>query len=163
RGLPGRARRGATRADRRRQGHRPHPLAAPPPRPAPDHVPRRAAVPQQRVHLLVQGHVARVSHRRPRADVRRPVDQDQLLPCDRGVGGRDAHVPRHGLRAALRPPAARATVRHRLMTLALLNLPFLWQGLLVTLHVSALVVLLSLAAGLVLGVALVFGPRWVYW
>ena len=49
------------------------------------------------------------------------------------------------------------------MTLALQSLPFLWQGLLVTLQVSALVVLLSLAAGLVLGVALVFGPRWLYW
>ena len=48
------------------------------------------------------------------------------------------------------------------MTLALQSLPFLWQGLLVTLQVSALVVLLSLAAGLVLGVALVFGPRWLY-
>ena len=49
------------------------------------------------------------------------------------------------------------------MSLALQSLPFLWQGLLVTLHVSALVVLLSLAAGLVLGVALAFGPRWLYW
>jgi polar amino acid transport system permease protein len=49
------------------------------------------------------------------------------------------------------------------MTLALQSLPFLWQGLLVTLQVSALVVLLSLAVGLVLGVGLVFGPRWLYW
>ena len=44
------------------------------------------------------------------------------------------------------------------MSLALQSLPFLWQGLLVTLHVSALVVLLSLAAGLVLGVALATAP-----
>jgi polar amino acid transport system permease protein len=49
------------------------------------------------------------------------------------------------------------------MDLALRSLPFLWEGLLVTLHVSALVVLLSLIAGLVLGVTLVFGPRWLYW
>ena len=49
------------------------------------------------------------------------------------------------------------------MTQALQSLPFLWQGLLVTLEVSVLVVLLSLAAGLVLGVGLVFGPRWMYW
>ena len=49
------------------------------------------------------------------------------------------------------------------MTLALQSLPFLWEGLLVTLHVSALVLLFSLVAGLVLGVALVFGPRWLYW
>ena len=49
------------------------------------------------------------------------------------------------------------------MTLALRSLPFLWDGLLVTLHVSALVVIFSLAAGVVLGVALVFGPRWLYW
>jgi polar amino acid transport system permease protein len=49
------------------------------------------------------------------------------------------------------------------MTLAIHSLPFLWQGLLVTLHVSVLVVLLSLVAGTVLGVALVYGPRWLYW
>lgn len=49
------------------------------------------------------------------------------------------------------------------MNLAVQSLPFLWQGLLVTLHVSALVVLLSLGAGLVLGVTLVYGPRWLYW
>jgi polar amino acid transport system permease protein len=49
------------------------------------------------------------------------------------------------------------------MELAIRSLPFLWQGLLVTLQVSALVVILSLAAGTVLGVAIVFGPRWLYW
>jgi polar amino acid transport system permease protein len=49
------------------------------------------------------------------------------------------------------------------MTLAIHSLPFLWQGLLVTLHVSVLVVLLSLVAGTVLGIALVYGPRWLYW
>jgi len=49
------------------------------------------------------------------------------------------------------------------MTLAIQSLPFLWQGLLLTLHVSALVVLLSFVGGVVLGVALVYGPRWLYW
>ncbi|HEV8677027.1 MAG TPA: amino acid ABC transporter permease [Methylomirabilota bacterium] len=49
------------------------------------------------------------------------------------------------------------------MDLAIRSLPFLWEGLLVTLHVSALVVALSLVAGIVLGLALVFGPRWLYW
>jgi polar amino acid transport system permease protein len=49
------------------------------------------------------------------------------------------------------------------MGLALRSLPFLWDGLLVTLHVSALVVICSLVAGIVLGVALAFGPRWLYW
>jgi len=49
------------------------------------------------------------------------------------------------------------------MSLAIQSLPFLWQGLLVTLHVSALVVLLSLAAGILLGVTLVYGPSWIYW
>jgi polar amino acid transport system permease protein len=49
------------------------------------------------------------------------------------------------------------------MDLAIRTLPFLWQGLLVTLQVSALVVVLSLVAGSLLGVALVFGPRWLYW
>jgi polar amino acid transport system permease protein len=49
------------------------------------------------------------------------------------------------------------------MALALQSLPFLWDGLLVTLHVSALVVGLSLGAGTALGVAIVFGPGWVRW
>lgn len=40
-------------------------------------------------------------------------------------------------------------------------LPFLWQGFLVTLAVSGLVVAGSLAMGLVLGVILAFGPRWI--
>jgi polar amino acid transport system permease protein len=43
------------------------------------------------------------------------------------------------------------------------SLPFLWQGLLVTLHVSALVVVISLVLGVVLGVGLSFGPWWVVW
>lgn len=42
-------------------------------------------------------------------------------------------------------------------------LPFLWQGFLVTLAVSGLVVASSLALGLTLGVALAFGPRAVGW
>jgi polar amino acid transport system permease protein len=49
------------------------------------------------------------------------------------------------------------------MALALRSLPFLWDGLQVTLHVSALVVIFSLVAGTVLGLALAFGPRWLYW
>jgi His/Glu/Gln/Arg/opine family amino acid ABC transporter permease subunit len=44
------------------------------------------------------------------------------------------------------------------MDLALQSLPFLTKGLLVTLQVSALVVTLSLLAGVALGVALVYGP-----
>ena len=49
------------------------------------------------------------------------------------------------------------------MDLALRSLPFLWEGLLVTLQVSALVVGFSLVAGVVLGIAIVYGPRWLYW
>jgi polar amino acid transport system permease protein len=49
------------------------------------------------------------------------------------------------------------------MMLMLHSLPFLWQGLLVTLHVSALVVVISLVLGVVLGVGLSFGPWWVVW
>ena len=68
-------------------------------------------------------------------------------------------VTGYALLYALRQVERRFAVRP--MSLALQSLPFLWQGLLVTLHVSALVVVLSLAAGLVLGVALAFGPRWL--
>lgn len=49
------------------------------------------------------------------------------------------------------------------MELALASLPFLWQGLIVTLQVSALVVTGSLAIGLVLGVAAAYGPPIVQW
>jgi polar amino acid transport system permease protein len=49
------------------------------------------------------------------------------------------------------------------MALALASLPFLWQGLLVTLQVAGLVVAGSLLAGLVLGVAFVHGPAAVRW
>jgi polar amino acid transport system permease protein len=42
-------------------------------------------------------------------------------------------------------------------------LPFLWQGFLTTLAVSALVVAGSLLLGLVLGVALTFGPKLLGW
>lgn len=41
------------------------------------------------------------------------------------------------------------------------TLPFLWDGLLVTLHVATLVVASSLVAGVLLGVGLVYGPWWV--
>lgn len=43
------------------------------------------------------------------------------------------------------------------------SLPFLWEGLLVTLKFSALVVVFSLIAGTILGVGIVYGPRWLYW
>ena len=43
------------------------------------------------------------------------------------------------------------------------SLPFLWQGLLVTLHVSALVVVIALGCGVLLGLGLGFGPRWTAW
>lgn len=49
------------------------------------------------------------------------------------------------------------------MTFALQSLPYLWQGLLVTLEVSAPVVGFSLIAGVILGVGIVYGPRWLYW
>jgi polar amino acid transport system permease protein len=49
------------------------------------------------------------------------------------------------------------------MEVAIKSLPFLWNGLLVTLHVSALVVIISLVLGVVLGVGLTYGPRLLYW
>jgi polar amino acid transport system permease protein len=49
------------------------------------------------------------------------------------------------------------------MELALYSLPFLWQGLLVTLAVSGLVVALSLIAGVLLGMIASFGPRPLRW
>lgn len=49
------------------------------------------------------------------------------------------------------------------MNVMLNGLPFLWQGLLVTLRVSALVVGISLPFGVLLGVGLSFGPRWIAW
>ena len=45
----------------------------------------------------------------------------------------------------------------------LTNIPFLLQGLVVTAQVSGLVVAFSLAAGLVLGVAIVYGGPLLYW
>jgi polar amino acid transport system permease protein len=43
------------------------------------------------------------------------------------------------------------------------GLPFLWQGLLVTLETSAIVVVVALVAGVVLGIGLSYGPRWIAW
>ncbi len=43
------------------------------------------------------------------------------------------------------------------------TLPFLWQGLLVTLAVSGLVVASSLVSGVMFGIGLVYGPRWIAW
>ena len=42
-------------------------------------------------------------------------------------------------------------------------LPFLWQGLLVTLQVSGVVVVTSLLLGLLMGTALTYAPRWLAW
>src|SRR6202042_1417795 len=42
-------------------------------------------------------------------------------------------------------------------------LPFLWQGLLVTLQVSAIVVAIALVFGVLFGTALTYAPRWVAW
>jgi polar amino acid transport system permease protein len=49
------------------------------------------------------------------------------------------------------------------MRLMLTSLPFLWQGLLVTLEVSGIVVVVSLVLGVVLGTGLTYGPRIVAW
>ncbi len=49
------------------------------------------------------------------------------------------------------------------MLFALQSLPFLWEGLLITLEVSAVVVCISLLAGIILGVGIVYGPAWLYW
>jgi polar amino acid transport system permease protein len=42
-------------------------------------------------------------------------------------------------------------------------LPFLWQGLMVTLQVSAVVVAIALVLGILLGTALTYAPWWVAW
>jgi len=49
------------------------------------------------------------------------------------------------------------------MSVMIAALPFLWQGLLVTLEVSALVVAVSLVLGVLLGSGLTYGPRIVAW
>ena len=49
------------------------------------------------------------------------------------------------------------------MLFAIQSLPFLWHGLLITLQISALVVVFSLVGGILLGVGIVYGPRWLYW
>jgi His/Glu/Gln/Arg/opine family amino acid ABC transporter permease subunit len=49
------------------------------------------------------------------------------------------------------------------MAAVLYALPFLLDGLLITLWISALVVVFSLIGGVVLGVGLVYGPRPVQW
>jgi polar amino acid transport system permease protein len=49
------------------------------------------------------------------------------------------------------------------MSAAFAALPFLWQGFLVTLQVAGLVVVLSLAAGLILGSVMLYGPAWARW
>jgi polar amino acid transport system permease protein len=49
------------------------------------------------------------------------------------------------------------------MRTAIDSLPFLWQGLLITLEVSFLVVAISLVIGVVMGVGIVYGPRLLYW
>ncbi len=49
------------------------------------------------------------------------------------------------------------------MKLMLESLPFLWQGLLVSLEVSAIVVVIALVLGLTLGAGLTYGPRIIAW
>lgn len=49
------------------------------------------------------------------------------------------------------------------MNLMLNSLPFLWQGLLVTLEVSALVVAIAFICGVSLGIGISFGPRFIRW
>ena len=49
------------------------------------------------------------------------------------------------------------------MQVALQSLPYLWQGLLVTLAVSVLVVVLSLLFGVVLGTIVSYGPAPIRW
>ena len=49
------------------------------------------------------------------------------------------------------------------MQLAIQSLPYLWQGLLITLTVSGLVVILSLLFGVVLGTMLSYGPAPLRW
>jgi polar amino acid transport system permease protein len=49
------------------------------------------------------------------------------------------------------------------MSVMINALPFLWEGLLVTLRISALSVAFALVAGLILGVGVTYGPRWIYW
>jgi polar amino acid transport system permease protein len=49
------------------------------------------------------------------------------------------------------------------MQVAIQSLPYLWQGLIVTLAVSGLVVVLSLLFGVVLGTILSYGPAPVRW
>lgn len=45
----------------------------------------------------------------------------------------------------------------------LYGLPFLGEGLLITVHVSALVVVIATGLGLMGGVAIAYGPFWVFW
>lgn len=47
------------------------------------------------------------------------------------------------------------------MIVAIKALPFLWAGLLVTLEVSAIVVVVALVAGVIFGVGITYGPIWV--
>ena len=49
------------------------------------------------------------------------------------------------------------------MMVMLKALPFLWQGLLVTLQISAVVAALALVLGVLLGTALTYAPWWVAW
>lgn len=49
------------------------------------------------------------------------------------------------------------------MDLALKALPFLWQGLLVTLAVSGVVIAVSVVAGVALGLIIAYGPALCFW
>ncbi len=112
----------------------------------------------------VQGHVAGFRHRGAGARVRRQLDLHQHLPHRRSVCGGDPDVPGHRMAAAARAARAGAAVRGAApMSVMLASLPFLWRGLLVTLEVSAIVVVVALLAGVLLGLGLTFGPRIVAW
>jgi polar amino acid transport system permease protein len=50
-----------------------------------------------------------------------------------------------------------------MMEAAIKSLPFLAHGLLVTLEITALVVLISLVFGVAMGVALTYGSAWLRW
>jgi polar amino acid transport system permease protein len=49
------------------------------------------------------------------------------------------------------------------MSVMIKSLPFLWQGLLVTLQISAIVVVVALVLGVLLGIGLTYGPRVIAW
>ena len=133
----------------------------------PHHAAHCPAVPVQRLHLAVQGHVACIGHRCSRAHLWRKLDQDQHLPRRRGLDCHGTHVSgdrlRHpvGIAAAGTRPAQGPAAMTGLWTFIVGTLPFLWSGLLMTLFVSAVVVVISAVVGALFGVGLAYGPLWL--